>query len=90
MNLKDIKIGLAIDLVNQPPQEEILSKVYLLVNKFREELGKFLDVQLIKKEKFGSHLRSSYTIKYEHAAIDLDLLTNPVTQSQTVYGFDIK
>jgi len=90
MNLKDVKLGLAVDLVNQPPQREILSTVYKLVGKFRERLGQFNDVQLNDKQRFGSHLRSSYTLQYENATINLDLLTNPLTHSQTVYGFNIK
>ena len=90
MNLKEIKLGLAVDLVNQPPQQEILSTVYRLVGRFRDILGQFNDVQLNDRKKFGSHMRSSYTLQYENATIDLDLLTNPLTHSQTVYGFNIK
>ncbi len=89
MNLKEIKLGLAVDLVNQPPQKEILSRVYRSVDQFRAYLGKFTDVQLNAKERFGSHLKSSYTLQYENATINLDLLTNPLTHSQTVYGFNI-
>lgn len=90
MNLKDIKLGLAVELVNQSPQRNILSAVYNLVNRFRDGLGKFTDVTLNTKEQHGTHLKSSYTLQYEYAAIDLDLLTNPLTHSQTVYGFNIK
>lgn len=90
VNLKEIKLALSIDLVNQPPHKEILSTVYRLVERFRGVLGKLTDVKEENRNKFGRHIRTQYAIHYENARIDIDLLTNPLTQSQTVYGFDIK
>lgn len=90
MSLKDIKLDLSIDLVNQPPKKEILSAVYRLVDKFRDKLGALMDITETERKEFGGHIRSQYAMQYENARIDIDLLTNPLTQSQTVYGFDIR
>ena len=90
MNLKDIKLALSIELVNQPPSQRILSSVYGIVAGFRDVLGKLTDVKEMGSKKFGGHIRTQYAIHYENARIDIDLLTNPITDSQTVYGFDIK
>jgi len=90
VNLKDIKLALSIELVNQPPRQRILTSVYDMVARFRDVLGKLTDVKEVESKNFGGHIRTQYAIQYENARIDIDLLTNPITDSQTVYGFDIK
>ncbi|NNE28329.1 MAG: hypothetical protein HKN16_01745 [Saprospiraceae bacterium] len=89
MNKKDIKLALSIDLVNQAPQEEILMSIYLLVDRFKSFLGKLNDVKELDKRKFTRHIRTHYALHYDNARIDIDLLTNPLTKTQSVYSFDI-
>jgi hypothetical protein len=88
MNLRKIKLALTVGLMNID-QHEAVPNVKKLMSDI-QEAGSFLSQALVSNKSLGDNLtKKKYAIKFENCTIDLDLLSNPMTNNHTVQGFQV-
>lgn len=88
MNIRKIKLALTVGLLNAG-QDNVLNAVKGLMLGFKE-VGAFLGARLIGNERLNAALvRERYAIQFENCTLDLDLVSNPFTRSQSVQGFEL-
>ena len=60
------------------------------MNAFGEEVGRFLGLSKTSDTLLNqNHVQETYAMQFENCRLDLDLISNPVTQKQTVKGFQL-
>jgi hypothetical protein len=90
MNLKKIKLNLAIDLLNQRSNNNLLSTTRDLMGNFAEEVGAFMSQKLTKARATGDLVKESYALQYEKCTLDLDVVVNKNNSNQYIYSFDFR
>ena len=88
MNLRKIKIALTVGLMNIDPNESVPNVRNLMSDV--QEAGSFLGQALVSNESLGDNLtKKKYAIKFENCTVNLDLLSNMITNNHTVQGFQV-
>ncbi len=90
MNIRQIKLALTVGLLNSQSEHNPLNIVKELMLNFREEVGNFLGLQVIKDAPLSrSHVQQTYALQFERCRLDVDLVSNRQTNSQYVQGFQL-
>ncbi len=91
MNSRKIKLELAVNLINEGNTSNLLDKIKGIMASFKEEVGNFLGLKVIKKSKINTfHEKESYAIEFENCTLDVELLNDQTTSSQYVQSFDLR
>jgi len=89
MNIRKIKLALTVGLMNSN-QKNVLNAVKDLMLSFKE-VGAFLGLAVVGNERLNPALiKETYAIRFENCTLDVDLVSNPMTQSQAVQGFQLR
>lgn len=90
MNNRKIKLALTVGLMNAGTNgNNVLNFVKEMMLGFKE-VGSFLGLVLKAKNNLNaSHVRQTYAIQFEHCTVDIDLVSNPMTQYQYIQGFQL-
>ena len=90
MNLRQIKLDLTVKLMNLSNQSNVLQVVKEAMANFREEVGGFIDAAILKDSGVSSSVvKRTYTVRFEHCTLNLDLVVNQHTNSQYFNGFKL-
>ena len=88
MNIRKIKLALAVGLMNSSPNN-IPNAIKDLMLGFKD-VGAFLGLKVIKNQRLNPALvKETYAIQFENCTVDVNLVSNPMTQSQEVQGFQL-
>lgn len=88
MNIRKIKLALAVGLMNSNPTN-IPNAIKDLMLGF-QEVGAFLGLARTGNQRLNPALiKETYAIRFENCTVDVDLVSNPITQSQDVQGFQL-
>ncbi|MCB0568748.1 MAG: hypothetical protein KDC66_03245 [Phaeodactylibacter sp.] len=89
MNNRKIKLALTVALLNAG-QNNILEAVKGLMLGFKE-VGAFLGQALVNNEKLNPAIvKETYAIQFENCTLEVGLVSNPFTRSQSVQGFELR
>lgn len=87
LNLKEIKLGLTVGLMNLQSKKNILRTVRDLMLRFKE-VGKFLGLAMINKVNVDrQHIKRIYSIRFEHCTLSLELISNRLTNNHVINRF---
>ncbi len=90
MNSRKIKFALSAGLLNDASGNALLAAQDLMAS-FKDEVGAFLGLSQLKREPLNeNHIRERYALKYERCTVDLDLVSNSVTNSRQVQRFQLR
>ncbi|MCO6492653.1 MAG: hypothetical protein J5I98_29820 [Phaeodactylibacter sp.] len=88
MNIRKIKLALAVGLMNTD-QSNPLHSIKDLMLGFKE-VGAFLGLTAVGNKRLNPALiKETYAIRFENCTVDVDLVSNPMTNSQAVQGFQL-
>lgn len=88
MNIRKIKLALTVGLMNSN-QNNIPNAIKDLMLGFKE-VGAFLGLTLTGNKRLNPALiKETYAIRFENCTVDVDLVSNPITHSQAVQGFQL-
>ncbi len=89
MNIRKIKLALTVGLMNSNPNN-VIGAVKDLMLGFKE-VGAFLGSTVVGNVRLNPALvKKRYAIRFENCTLDVDLVSNPITQSQSVQGFQLR
>ena len=89
MNNRKIKLALTVGLVNTDVQANVISFIKDLMLGFKE-VGAFISSKILGNSRLNpSHVKETYLIQFENCTLNVELVSNPVTQNQYVQGFRI-
>jgi hypothetical protein len=91
MNLREIKIALTVDLMNQVEPQASIASVQHAMSRYQTEVGSFVG----STEKNGANLGDglwgkTIALHFENLTLDLDLVTNIHSSEQMIQGFNLK
>ncbi len=90
MNNRKIKLALTVGLVNSESESNVLTFIKDLMLSFKE-VGAYIGSQILGHIRLNpSHVKQTYSIQFENCTLNVDLVSNPVTQSEYVQGFQIR
>jgi len=90
MSNRNLKLALAVDLINLGKENNLLDLVQEIMLGFKE-VGKFLGLDNTKNSLLNAnHVKESFSLQFENCTLDLDLVSNPQTKSQTIQNFNIR
>lgn len=88
MNIRKIKLALTVGLMNSNQSNALIALRDLMLG--FKEVGAYLGLTVVGNERINPALiRETYAIRFENCTLDVDLVSNPRTQSQTVQGFQL-
>ncbi|MCB0565634.1 MAG: hypothetical protein KDD01_14785 [Phaeodactylibacter sp.] len=88
MNIRKIKLALTVGLMNSN-QSNTLNAIKDLMLSF-QEVGAFLGLTVTGNKRLNPALiKETYAIQFENCTVDVDLVSNPMTHSQAVQGFQL-
>lgn len=89
MNVRKIKLALSVGLVNQEAGNAV-HKLERLMGNFREEVGDLIGRQLVRRTNLNrSHEQQTYALQFEKCTLNIDLISNPITNTQVVRTFSL-
>ncbi|MEY4135810.1 MAG: hypothetical protein ACOYOO_15175 [Saprospiraceae bacterium] len=90
MNNLQIKLAISIGLINLPP-DNVLKGIIESIAPFKNQLGDFLSLDLEKESPLNrSQVYRQFALYYEHAVLQVGIVTNPFSKAQTLEHFQIK
>ena len=90
MNNRKIKLALTVGLVNSESESNVLNYIKELMLTFKE-VGAYIGSKILEHIRLNpSHVKQTYSIQFENCTLNVDLVSNPVTQSEYVQGFQIR
>lgn len=88
MNIRQIKLALTVGLLNSD-QNNLLNAIKDLMLGFKE-VGAYLGLGVIGKDRLNKAIvKETYAIRFENCTLDVDLVSNTLTRSQSVQGFQL-
>lgn len=90
MNTRKIKLALTAGLINKNTSGNALSAVKDLMNSFADEAGRFLGLRSMGNSKMGNAIRERYALNYENCTLNVDLVSHPQLNRQTVQRFQLR
>lgn len=89
MNNRKIKLALTVGLVNADNDSNPLNFIKELMLTFKE-VGAYIGSRILNNTMLNpSHVKQTYSIQFENCTLNVDLVSNPLTQSEYVQGFQI-
>lgn len=90
MNTRKIKLALTAGLINKNTSTNALASVKDLMNNFAAEVGVFLGLTATGNAKIGGNsIRESYALNYENCTLNIELVSNPNANMQTIQRFNL-
>jgi hypothetical protein len=90
MNIRQIKLTLTVDLMNQQSSQKPIHFARKAMGKFKNEVGNYLGLLEKGTTKINDAIeRRSFALQYEFCTLDLDLVLNRKSKSQFIQGFNI-
>ncbi len=90
MNIRNMKLSLTVDLMNLSNSQSPLSTIKSAMEKFKAETGGFKRLLRKNKEVLPNGLEAqTYAMQYENCTLDLDLITDHISDQQIVQGFTL-
>ena len=90
MNIRNIKLKLTVELMNDLSSRNYLGKVKALMQNFREQVGAFRGEEELNNETLDNeHSLKSLALEYDNCILNIDLVTNNITRNQFVNRFDL-
>ena len=90
MNIRQIKLTLTVDLMNQPSSQKPILFARKAMGKFKREAGNYLGLLEKGTTKISDAIEyQSFALKYEFCTLDLDLVMNHESKIQFVQGFNL-
>ncbi len=90
MNIRKIKLALSVGLMNTE-SNNLLHTVKEQMKVFKSEVGSLLGTQVVKNDRLNKgHVKHTYALRFENCTLDLDLVMNTHTKTQTVQGFQLR
>lgn len=90
MNNRKIKLALTVGLVNSESESNVLNFIKELMLGFKE-VGAYIGSKILANIRLNpSHIKHTYSIQFENCTLNVDLVSNPLTQSEYVQGFQIR
>jgi hypothetical protein len=90
MNTRKIKLALTAGLINQNTNGNALNAVKDLMTSFADEAGRFLGLKPISNSRMGNAVRESYALNYENCTLNVDLVSHPQVNRQTIQRFQLR
>ena len=90
MNTRKIKLALTAGLINQNTNGNALNAVKDLMTSFADEVGHFLGLKPISNSRMGNAVRERYALNYEHCTLNIDLVSHPQVNRQTIQRFQLR
>lgn len=91
MNTRKIKLALTAGLINQNTQGDALISVKELMHRFADEAGHFIGLVPQGRANLDQQtVRETYDLRYEHCTLNVDLVSHPLADRQTVQRFQIR
>lgn len=90
MNTRKVKLALTAGLINKSTNNNVLAAVKDLMNNFANEAGNFLALTPTGNTSLGGNAtRESYALNYENCTLNIDLVSNPKANRQTIQRFNL-
>lgn len=91
MNARRIKLALTAALINRKESDNALLSVKEVMNCFVEEVGDFLGLTTTNRAELNARMiHETYVLQYERMSINIDMVSNPLQQVQSVQRFDLR
>lgn len=90
MNTHKIKLALTAGLINKNTSGNALNAVKDLMTSLADEVGHFLGLRSMGNIKLGNGIRESYTLNYENCTLNIDLISHPQVNRQTIQRFQLR
>lgn len=90
MNTRKIKLALTAGLINRNTNGNALHAVKDLMTSFVDEAGHFLGLKPISNSKVGNAIKERYTLNYENCTLNIDLVSHPQMNRQTIQRFQLR
>jgi hypothetical protein len=85
-----MKLSLTVDLMNLSSTQSPLPTIKSAMEQFKAETGGFKRLFRKNREVLANGLESqTYAMQYENCTLDLDLITDLVSDQQIVQGFTL-
>jgi len=89
MNLKNLKLGLTIDLMNNSFNGNAIARIKEKIASFNG-VGQYLGARLMNSFTLNDeHEQQDYSIQFEHVVLDLQVVSHRNNSCQFVSGFEI-
>ena len=90
MNIRNIKLELTVELMNNLSSNNYLGKVKELMQKFRAQVGAFRGQEELNNTDLDKeHSLKSLALEYDNCILNIDLVTNNTTRNQFINRFDL-
>ncbi|MCB0637622.1 MAG: hypothetical protein KDC54_13425 [Lewinella sp.] len=90
MNTRKIKLALTAGLINRNTNGNALLSVKELMNQFGDDVGTFLGLTPQSRATLDSQtIRETYALQYERCTLNVNLVSHPAANRQTIQGFYI-
>lgn len=90
MNTRKIKLALTAGLINKRTNNNALAAVKDLMNNFAHEAGHFMGLKATGNSNLSSNaVRESYALNYENCTLNIELVSNPNANIQTIQRFNL-
>ena len=90
MNTRKIKLALTAGLINKNTNGNALMAVKDLMGAFADEVGRFMGLKPIGNSRIGNAIRETYTLSYENCTLNVDLVSHPQANRQTIQRFQLR
>lgn len=91
MNIRQIKLALTVDLMNQNSTTKPILFAREAMGKFKSEVGEYVGLLEKGTTKISDTVEQrSFALQYENCTLNMDLILNRKSNMQSVQGFDIK
>ncbi len=90
MNIRQIKLELTVDLLNQQNTRKPIRFAKKAMGKFKSQVGSYMGLLEKGTTKISDAIeRKSFALQFEYCTLNLDLVTNRESNIQFVQGFDV-
>lgn len=91
MNTRKIKLALTAGLINRNTNGNALQAVTELMTNFADEVGAFLGLTPVGHSSLDRNaIRERYALQYENCTLNVELVSNPKAQRQTIQRFQLR
>jgi len=90
MNIRNIKLKLTVELMNNFSSPNSVGKVKELMQDFGEQVGDFRGQEELNNTTLDEeHSLKSLALEYDNCVLNIDLVTNNTTRNQFINHFDL-
>lgn len=91
MNTRKIKLALTAGLINRNTNGNALQAVTDLMTNFADEVGAFLGLTTVGHSSLDHNaIRERYALQYENCTLNVELVSHPKAQRQTIQRFQLR